>query len=149
MSADKPKKLLYEELTYRIRGAMFAVHQALGPGHKQSLRSSPPEADAGLKEGVYHKALSKEFEIRNIPFISEKIVDVIYKSEKVGVYRPDFIVDDKVVIEIKAVPFLIKGAEVQMSYYLRGTQYQLGLLVNFGSKTLDIRRRIYSISANP
>ena len=128
MSADK--KLLYEDLTYRIRGAMFAVHKALGPGHKES---------------VYQRALAKEFEDANIPFIREKVLNVVYKDRKVGIYRPDFIVDDKVIIEIKVTPFLPKNAEVQMSYYLRGTKYELGLLVNFGAKWLDIRRRIYSV----
>lgn len=128
-NADK-RRLLYEDLTYKIRGAMFAVHSALGPGHKES---------------VYQKALAQEFGGRGISFIREKVLDVFYKDEKVGVYRPDFVVDDKVVVEIKAVPFLAKNAEVQMSYYLRGTKYELGLLVNFGAKKLDIRRRIYSL----
>lgn len=128
INADK-RRLLYGDLTYQIRGAMFAVHTALGPGHKES---------------VYHKALAKEFTLTGIRFVTEKALDVSYKDEKVGVYRPDFVVDEKVIIEIKAVPFLAKNAESQMSYYLRGTNYQLGLLVNFGSKRLDIRRRIYS-----
>lgn len=128
MSTDK--KLLYEDLTYKIRGAMFSVHTALGPGHK---------------EGVYQKALAKEFLDLEIPYSREVILDVSYKNEKVGVYRPDFVVDDKVVIELKALPMLAKNAEVQMSYYLRGTKYELGFLVNFGSQRLDIRRRIYTL----
>lgn len=129
-----PKKkvdLLYEDLTYKVRGAMFAVHKELGPGHKES---------------VYKKALAKELTEQDIPFETEKVLDVVYKDEKVGVYRPDFIIDDKVIIEIKAVSFLPRGAETQMSYYLRGTKYKLGLLVNFGSRRLDIRRRIYDTS---
>ena len=131
MNTDKKVgKLLYEDLTYRIRGAIFTVHKALGPGHKES---------------IYQKALVKEFELNDIPYTKEKALDVMYKDEKVGIYRPDFIVDEKVIIEIKAVPFLPKDAEVQMSYYLRGTNYKLGLLVNFGSRKIDIRRRIYDI----
>ena len=121
--------LLYGELTYRIRGAMFEVHNVLGPGHKESL---------------YQKALAKEFDERKIPFVREKGLDISFKAEKIGVYRPDFIVDEKIVIEVKAVPYLVRNAEVQMSYYLRGTGYELGLLVNFGAKKLDIRRRIYT-----
>lgn len=126
MSADK---LLYGDLTYKIRGAMFAVHTALGPGHKESL---------------YQKALAKELTERGILFTREKGLDISYKEEKIGVYRPDFIVEDKVIIEIKAIPMLAKNAEAQLSYYLRGTSYELGLLVNFGAKRLDIRRRIYT-----
>lgn len=125
----KVKDFLYEDLTYRIRGAAFTVHRELGSGHK---------------EQVYQKALAKEFTARGIPFETEKILDVIYKNEKVGVYKPDFIVDDKVLIELKAVPFLPKHAEAQLSHYLRGTPYKLGLLVNFGAKSLEIRRRIWT-----
>lgn len=131
MDADKKRveDFLYEDLTYRIRGAAFTVHQELGSGHK---------------EQVYHKALAKEFSERGIPFKTEKTLDVIYKDEKVGVYKPDFIIDDRVLIELKAVPFLPKNAEIQLSHYLRGTKYKLGLLINFGAKSLEIRRRIWT-----
>jgi len=122
MSADK--KLLYGDLTYKIRGAMFAVHTALGPGHKESL---------------YQKALAKEFEARGIPFIREEALSISYRDEKIGVYRPDFIVEDRVIVEIKAVPMLVRHSEVQISYYLRGTGYELGLLVNFGAWCEEIR----------
>lgn len=133
MVKKKVGDFLYEELTYKIRGAMYAVHRELGNGHK---------------EHVYQKALAKEFIDLGIPFEREKALDVIYKNEKVGIYKPDFIVGEKVIIEIKAVPFLPQDAERQLSYYLRGTPYKLGLLVNFGAKKLDIRRRIWSISHN-
>lgn len=122
---------IYEELTYKIRGAMFSVHKELGFGHK---------------ELVYQKALAGEFEEQRTPFEREKVLDIFYKGKKVGIYKPDFIVDDKVIIEIKAVPFLVKDAEIQLSHYLRGTPYKLGLLVNFGARKLDIRRRIWTIS---
>ncbi|MFC1727800.1 GxxExxY protein, partial [Patescibacteria group bacterium] len=128
-SRKKVSNFLYEDLTYKIRGAMFAVHNRLGSGHK---------------EVVYQKALAKEFKGQGIPFEKEKSLKVKYKNEKVGVYKPDFIVDGKVIIEMKAVPFLSKKDESQLSYYLKGTPYNLGLLVNFGSKKLDIRRRIWT-----
>lgn len=127
-----PKKLvdhfLYGDLTYRIRGAMYKVHKTLGSGHK---------------ERVYHKALAKEFELRNILFQKEVTLHVVYEGEQVGIYRPDFIVDDKVLIELKALPMLPIQAERQLSYYLRGTEYRLGLLVNFGSSSLVVKRKIW------
>lgn len=127
-----PKRLvgdfLYPELTYKIRGAMYTVHRGLGSGHK---------------EQVYHKALEREFRDQKIVFETEKILNVFYKDEKVGVYKPDFIVDEKVLIELKAVPILPIQAENQLSYYLRGTAYKLGLLVNFGSNSLVIRRKVW------
>ena len=127
-----PKRIvndfLYPALTYKIRGAMYKVHQTLGSGHKES---------------VYHKALEQEFKLQNITFKTEKSVPVVYKGIKVGDYRPDFIVEDKVLIELKALPILPIQAEKQLSYYLRGTPYKLGLLANFGSKSLVIKRRVW------
>jgi GxxExxY protein len=120
--------LLYQELTYKIRGAIFNVHKALGSGHKES---------------VYRKALAEEFKKQAITFIEEKSIPIEYNGTKVGVYRPDLIVDDKVIIEIKAVSFLAKNSLEQMKHYLCGSDYRLGLLVNFGTRKADIRRIIY------
>jgi GxxExxY protein len=120
--------LLYRELTYKIIGAAMTVHRSLGPVHK---------------EGVYQKALAREFELRKIPFKREVSLDVFYEGRKVGNYRPDFVVDEKVLVEIKAVNFLPKAHESQLTYYLKGTGFKIGLLINFGAKKLDFRRRIY------
>jgi len=65
-----------------------------------------------------------------------------YKRNNCGAYVPDFIIDDKILIEIKAVPEIPKVFEKQLYYYLKGTKYRLGYLVNFGSGKIDIRRRI-------
>lgn len=122
------KDFLYPDLTYKIRGILFKISSTLGSGYKES---------------VYHKAMEKEFTLQNLPFEAEKSLAVVYEGVIVGSYRPDFIVDDKVLIEIKAVPVLPSQAESQLSYYLRGTTYKLGLLVNFGSKSLVIKRRVW------
>ena len=119
---------LYSDLTYRIRGAMFKVHKTLGSGHK---------------EGVYSKALAKEFELQHISYKREKTIPVVYEGVKVGNYKPDFIVEDKVLVELKALPFLPRQAESQLAYYLKGTLYKLGLLVNFGAKSLFIKRMVW------
>lgn len=119
--------LLYEELTYKIRGIFFEVYNNLGPG---------------FKESIYHKALEKEFINNDLPYESEKVVSINYKGDKVGVYKPDFVVDDKVVIEIKSVSEIPAIFERQLFSYLKATGYMLGFLVNFGSNKLDIRRRI-------
>lgn len=124
--------LLHEELTYKIRGVIFKVYNTLGFGHK---------------EAVYHKALAVELKKQDIPFKEKVPISVIYEDQKVGTYKPDFIIDSNVLIEIKALPFMGKDPETQMLYYLKGTNYQLGLLVNFGANKLDIRRKIWSGSA--
>ncbi|HSW47829.1 MAG TPA: GxxExxY protein [Candidatus Saccharimonadales bacterium] len=128
MSAD----LLYEELTYKVRGAIFKVYNTLGFGHK---------------EGIYCKALALELKKEEINFKQEQSIDVLYDKQKIGVYRPDFVIDNKILLEIKALPFMGKDPETQMTYYLKGTNFKIGLLINFGSNKLDIRRRIWSKSA--
>lgn len=121
--------LLYAEVTYQIRGAIFAVYNSLGYGHK---------------EQVYQKALAKEFASKNISYKREASLNVSYKDEVVGNYRPDFIVDSKVIVELKAVEFMPKSYETQLLHYLKTTGYQLGLLVNFGGPKLVIRRLIWT-----
>lgn len=131
MSKKLVKDFLYQDLTYKIRGAMYKVHKTLGSGHK---------------EGVYHRALAAEFDLQKISYETEKVLPVIYEGVKVGSYKPDFVVADKVLVELKAVPFLPIQAERQISYYLKGTSYRLGLLVNFGSNSLTIKRMIWDIA---
>lgn len=131
MGKRKVEDFLYEDLSYKIRGCAFGVYSVLGFGHK---------------EMVYQKALAIELEKVHIPFEREKILPVIYEGKKVGTYKPDFVVEDKVLIELKAVPFMPKDYETQLTYYLKGTDFKLGFLINFGGKRLDIRRRVWSIS---
>lgn len=120
--------LLYEKLTYQVRGAVFDVHKALGSGHKES---------------VYHNALVEALKKRGIAFAEEKSIPIKYDGVAVGVYRPDFVIDDKIVVEIKAVSFLSKNCLEQMQHYLQGSHYRLGLLVNFKRRRADIRRIVY------
>lgn len=123
------KPLMYADLTYKIRGAVFNVYNELGFGHK---------------EQVYQNALEKEFIEMKIPYKKEKDLNVKYKDEIVGNYRPDFVIDEKIILEIKAVEFMPKTFEQQLIHYLKTTEYRLGLLVNFGQPKLYIKRLIWS-----
>ncbi len=123
------QELLYKDLSYNLQGALFEVRKALGPGYKES---------------IYRKALESEFKKRDINFEVEKQIDIFYKKEKAGTYRPDFIIENKILLEIKAVSELPDVVETQLYYYLKASEYKIGYLVNFGSKDLDIRRRIYT-----
>jgi len=120
--------LLYPELSYKIRGAFFKIWKEFGPA---------------FKEAVYQKALEKEFRDCGINFESQKRLPIYYQDEKVGLYVPDFIVEDKIIIEIKHLPFLTIKEKKQVWYYLKGTDYKLLFLVNFGGEKLEIYRRIY------
>lgn len=128
--ANTPKqpKLIYEDLTYKIRGSIFKVYNELGFGHRES---------------VYRKALAIEFSKQEIPHKEEPRLEIKYDGVSVGVYVPDFLIDDKVIIEIKSVEFLPKEAEKQLVYYLKRTSYRLGFLVNFGAGRLEIKRKIW------
>lgn len=119
---------LYRDLSYKIRGCFFEVYNDLGPAHK---------------EQVYHESLEIMFEDANIPFDTKKRIPILFKGKKVGIYVPDFIVDNKIIIEIKSVLNMPKVFENQLYYYLRGTSYKVGYLVNFGNEHLDIRRRVF------
>jgi GxxExxY protein len=121
-------KLEYEDLTYKIRGAFFEVYNVLGPG---------------FKEIVYHNALKEEFDKRKIKYDERERIKITYSGKQVGVYEPDFIIEEKVILEIKAVELIPKVYEKQLYSYLKATLYKIGILVNFGSDKLDIRRRIY------
>lgn len=122
-------ELIYADTTYKVRGAIFAVYNTLGSGHK---------------ELVYQKALEKEFEEQKIPFKREENLDVKYRNVKVGNYRPDFIIDDKIIVELKAVEFMPKTYENQLIHYLKTTDFQVGLLVNFGQPKLFIKRLVWT-----
>lgn len=123
----KVDNFLYEDVSYKLRGCAFTVYNTLGFGHK---------------ECVYQKALGIEFMKAGVLFEKEKVLPVTYEGKQIGVYRPDFIVESKIIIEIKAVEFMPKSYETQLQYYLKGVNYELGFLINFGGKKLDIRRRI-------
>ncbi len=120
---------LYKDLTYKIIGALYEVHKELGSVHKET---------------IYHKAVAIELSDRNIPFIEEKSIDVKYKGKKIGLYRPDFIIEDKVILEIKVVPLINKAMQDQVFYYIKGTKYKLVLLANFGTAKVGIKRLIYT-----
>ena len=70
--------------------------------------------------------------------------DVRYKGIRIGVYKPDFIIDDKVILEIKVVPVLTRAIQDQVYYYVRGTKYKLVLLANFGTSKVGVKRLIYT-----
>ncbi|MFA5088119.1 MAG: GxxExxY protein [Candidatus Omnitrophota bacterium] len=120
---------IYEELTYKIIGCSYEVHRNLGSIHK---------------ENIYHNALVQEFTHVELPFSEEKSIPVEYKGKRVGVYKPDFIIDEKVILEIKAVPFVTKAMTEQIYYYAKGTRYKLVLLINFGTRKVGIKRLIYT-----
>ena len=128
---NKVENFLYEDLSYKIRGACFVIHNKLGGGHKES---------------IYRKALAIEFDKMGLNFEKEKSLTIDYEDVKIGVYRPDFVIDNKIILELKAVDSMPKDYEVQLLNYLKSTKLPLGFLINFGPKKVEIRRRINFIN---
>jgi len=120
-----------DQRTYRIIGAAIEVHKVLG---------------CGFLEAVYQEALGKEFVIREIPSKSQPIVEIVYKGKPLEKkYQPDFICYDEVIVEIKATNSLTGLEEAQLINYLKATGLKVGLLLNFGSKSLEHKRFVYNL----
>jgi GxxExxY protein len=109
------------ETTDRILRCALEVHRVLGPG---------------LLESVYESALCIEFKANNIAFSRQVGIPLFYKGELLSEHRPDLIVENKVVVEVKSVERLAPIHWAQVLTYLRVTSLQVGLLLNFNSPTL-------------
>jgi ATP-dependent DNA helicase RecG len=121
--------LLYEDITYKIRGAVFNVKKQLGLGHK---------------EIIYQKALAEEFKKFDLSFSKEFTIAIKYDDKKIGTYRPDFIIENKIILELKALPSIGKFETQQVWHYLKGSDYKLALLINFGRNDVAIERLIHT-----
>ncbi len=127
-NADHEDGFLYEDLTYKIRKCLFAVKKDLGLGHK---------------EVIYQKALAEKFSLEGIKFEKELMVPIIYNNKRIGTYQPDFVVENKIILELKALPLTGDTEKKQVWSYLKGSSYKLALLANFSSKDIEISRIVY------
>ncbi len=105
-----------KDLTEKIISCAIEVHSTLGPG---------------LLESVYEEALAHEFTLRSIRFVRQKEVNLRYKGKDIGKHRIDHLVEDEVVVELKAVETLHRIYEAQVLTYLRALDKRVGLLINF------------------
>ena len=121
--------LLYPDESYLIRGACFSIYK--------EFRNTQ-------KESIYQKSLLGELKIRGFKALREQQLPIYHLNVKVGVYVPDLVVNDSIIIELKAKPFLHKDDVTQFWYYLKNSSFKLGFLVNFGkSDGVEIVRRVY------
>jgi len=129
-------KLLEAELSYKIRGCFYKVFNQYGPG---------------LKEIVYHKALAEELQNQGLNFVSNPRINIFSQEtgKTLGTYIPDFIVEDKIIIEIKALNRLTFLEKNQLMSYLRASLYEIAFLVNFGASKLEINRLILTNDRKP
>jgi len=122
-------ELLYKDEVYNIIGAAMEVHAVLG---------------CGFLEPVYQEALAIEMADRGIPFEQEKLIQIAYKEKVLKKqYQADFVCYDKIILELKALSALTSEHESQLLNYLKATGLKLGILINFGEKSLVYKRFIY------
>ena len=124
--------LLYSDLTGNVINAAMEVHSNLGHG---------------FLESVYEEALAVEFDLRNINHERQKKVDVLYKDVKIKNFCCDFLVENKVILELKAIKQLTEIEYAQLLNYLKATGIKVGLLINFGEKSLKFKRFVKEKSA--
>jgi GxxExxY protein len=119
--------LLYSDLTREIIGAAMEVHRTLG---------------SGFLESVYEEALAIEFDLRKVQYERQKGIDVFYKGLLAKQFVCDFLVGEKVLVELKALRAVTNIEEAQILNYLKATGIEVGLLINFGEQSLKYKRLV-------
>jgi GxxExxY protein len=120
-------KLLHSQLSHRVIGLCFKVHSGLG---------------CALPERLYSRAMHRELESAGIPHTVEEVHKVYYAGEELGIFRSDIIVDRSIILEFKSVDVITPAYESQILTYMSVTRIQVGLIVNFGVRSLQFRRLV-------
>ena len=122
-------EIIQKDLSYKIMGILFSVQNALGNRYQ---------------EKYYQRAIEEAFKIEKIKFKRELCVDLMFNNKKIGKYFLDFLVEDKVILEVKTVDKLRPKDFKQVLAYLTANNLELGILVNFSSDKLTYKRILNS-----
>ncbi|OGF51118.1 MAG: hypothetical protein A2044_03575 [Candidatus Firestonebacteria bacterium GWA2_43_8] len=126
------RTIINDVLTEKIIGCCFAVHNEMGPG---------------FVEKIYHEALLKNMSVSGLEVEKEKVIDVKYEGAKVGNFKADLLVGKKVIVEIKAISGVLPAVfENQVISYLKASRLNVGLLVNFGNRSCQVKRFVNKYS---
>ncbi|HRY63616.1 MAG TPA: GxxExxY protein [Patescibacteria group bacterium] len=124
------EELLYEQESYKIRGAVFAIYKEYRNYHKEKI----------YHNSLYYDLLKLGFKVEK-----EKRINVVRDGRLIGSYVPDLIVDNKIIIELKCKPMILISDRKQFWTYLKGSSYHLGFLINFGAEDgVEIERKIFT-----
>ena len=123
---EESTQVANDPLTEKIIGCAIKIHRVLGPG---------------FLENIYHQALAHELNKAGIVYLGEARMKVVYDGIVLGDYVADFLVEKRVVVEIKAVEALLTTHEIQLVNYLSAVKFDLGLLINFGGQKIQVKRK--------
>lgn len=127
--------LLYENESYNIRGLIYNIYKKFRNYHK---------------ELIYHNALFNDLIELNYQVDKNKKISIYHKEKKVGIYIPDLVINDIIVVELKCKPRITIDDRKQFWHYLKASKYKLGLLVNFGAADgVEIERKIFTKKVPP
>ncbi len=121
------EKIVYPELSYKIMGILFKIHRELGNTYQ---------------EKYYQRAIALSLDEAGIPYGKEVLIELIFNNQGIGKYYLDFVIDNKIALEIKTVPFVKDEYYKQLLAYLNATNLKLGIVVNFRSNRLTYKRLI-------
>ena len=117
----------YKELTKKIIGCSYSVYNKMG---------------FGFLESVYEKCLLIELHKAGLDAESQKPITVYYDNENVGHFMADIVVNDTIVLELKSVRKIVEAHEVQLVNYLVATGKEVGLIINFGERKVEVKRKV-------
>ena len=123
----------YQELTEKIIGCAYRVHNTMG---------------FGFLESVYEKCLFIELKKARLQVAAQNPITVYYDNEVVGEFIADMLVEDEIILELKSVRRIVKAHEVQLVNYLRATAKDVGLIINFGENKVEIKRKVKELPAS-
>jgi GxxExxY protein len=126
-------ELLHQELTGEILKAFYAIHNRMG---------------FGFAEKIYENSLSIELEEMGHKCVQQHPISVYYKGQIVGQYFADILVDDLIIIELKAAELIVSEHEAQLINYLKATKYEVGMLLNFGAEA-KFKRKVFANARKP
>jgi GxxExxY protein len=131
-----PHNLVFPELSYLIQGCVFEIRNEYGPGQK---------------EIIYQRLFEEKLQLLSLPYEREKRISIYSQdtARVIGTYQPDFVVDEKIIIELKSSQFTTQLDEKQLYFYLRNSKYELGYLINFSTPEVYMKRIVYSNSKKP
>ena len=120
--------IIYKELSDKIIGYAINVHKTVGPG---------------FLEHVYEESMCVELKLNNIPYERQKVYSIFYKNNPVGTYFADLVINNKIILEIKSVPFINKHMHSQLLNYLHVSKLRAGYIINFQNTIIEFKRLVF------